>query len=166
MTFKLDPVARFDALQRAKEWQKQFPGNSSGLVAQSPPFQYTPRHGQIPYPAGTGGFTDEIPRIITPEDGVFSNDGVGNIVGGHIDAWGDASELARQALKGKGAVHRSNMQLEYLEELAADAARDKERGIWSSIGSTVGSIAGNMILPGFGGSIGSQIGGTIGGQIG
>ena len=118
MTFKLDPVARFDALQRAKEWQKQFPGNSSGLVAQSPPFQYTPRHGQIPYPAGTGGFMDEIPRIITPEDGVFSNDGVGNIVGGHIDAWGDASELARQALKGKGAVHRSNMQLEHLEKLA------------------------------------------------
>jgi len=83
-----------------------------------------------------------------------------------IISWGDASELAQQALKGKGAVHRSNMQLEYLEELAADAARDKERGIWSSIGSTAGSLVGNMILPGIGGPIGSQIGGTIGGQIG
>ena len=158
MTFKLDPVARLEALQRAKEWQKQFPGNSptnfsSGIVARSGPGRAVQDYDLSPQ------------AIILPEKGVFSSDGVGNIVGGHIDAWGDASELARQALKGKGAVHRSNMQLEYLEELAADAARDKERSIWSSIGSTAGSLVGNMILPGIGGPIGGQIGGTIGGQI-
>ena len=160
MTFKLDelsPVARFNALQRAKEWQERSSGNSptnfsSDLVARSGPGRAVQDYDLSPQ------------EIILPEDGVFSTAG-GNISDSQFDAYRNASELARRALGLKGAVHRSNMQLEYLEELAADAARDKERSIWSSIGGTAGSLVGNMILPGIGGPIGDKIGRTIGGQI-
>ncbi len=113
MTFKLDelsPVARFNALQRAKEWQKQFPGNSptnfsSGLVARSGPGRAVQDYDLSPQ------------EIILPEDGVFSTAG-GNISDSQFDAYRNASELARRALGLKGAVHRSNMQLEHLEKLA------------------------------------------------
>jgi len=159
MTFKLgdqlDPVARFDALQRAKEWQEKSSGNSSGLVAQSPPFQYTPRHGQIPYPAGTGGFMDEIPRIITPEAGVFSTAG-GNISDSQFDAYRNASELARRALGLKGAVHRSNEELEHLEKLA----KGNEGGGLGDVlsGALSGASAGASFGP-WGALIGAGIGG-------
>jgi len=163
MTFKLDPgallAARQDANRRAKIWQggSTSPMNfSSGLVA---------REVRSPL-----DFFDEQPKIITPETGVFSNDGVGNILGGQITAYGNAAELGAQALSSTGDVHRSNMQLEFAKELAEKrkkAQEEKERGaLGGSIGSLVGSIAGNIIAPGIGGSIGGQLGGSIGGMIG
>ena len=163
MTFKLDPVSTLEAIQKAKGWQgQQFSGNtspmsfSSGLVARKEP--------------GPWDIMDEQPKIISPETGVFSNDGVGNILGGQITAYGNAAELGAQALSSAGDVHRSNMQLEFAKELAEKrkkAQEEKERGaLGGSIGSLVGSIAGNIIAPGVGGPIGSSIGGGIGSLFG
>ena len=160
MTFKLgdelSPVARFNALQRAKEWQEKSSGNSSGLVAQSPPFQYTPRHGQIPYPAGTGGFMDEIPRIITPEAGVFSTAG-GNISDSQFNAWQNESELARRALGLKGDMHRENMKEKWYSEYLA---KGDEGGGWEDIlsGALSGASAGASFGP-WGALAGAGVGG-------
>ena len=164
MPFNLDPVSALGAIEKAKGWQQQSLGGaspmkfSSGLVARS---------GSDRAVQDIGPFSQE---IILPETGVFSSDGVGNILRGQITAYGNAAELGAQALSSTGDVHRSNMQLEFAKELAEKrkkAQEEKERGaLGISIGSTIGSIAGNIIAPGIGGSIGGQLGGSIGGLFG
>ena len=168
MAFNLDPVSALGAIQKAKGWQgQQFSGNtspmnfSSGLVAKSPPFQ------------AAGGFMNEIPSIITPEAGVFTNNAAKNIFGGHVNAYGDQAELAMQALGLQGDVHRSNMQYEFAKELAEKrkkAAEEKRGGGGgggtSGIGSTIGGIGGSLIGGPIGGTIGSMAGNFIEGLFG
>jgi len=151
MTFKLDelsPVARFNALQRAKEWQERSSGNSptnfsSDLVARSGPGRAVQDYDLSPQ------------EIILPEDGVFSTAG-GNISDSQFDAYRNASELARRALGLKGAVHRSNMQLEHLEKLA----KGNEGGGLGDVlsGALSGASAGASFGP-WGALIGAGIGG-------
>ncbi len=105
-------------------------------------------------------------QIILPETGVFSSDAVGNIAGGHIDAFGQATQLGREALKGTGEVHRAEEYYKFAKELARKRNKKRGGGLWGSIGSLVGSVAGNFIAPGIGGPIGGSIGGYIGGSIG
>jgi len=107
---------------------------------------------------------DEIPRIILPETGVFSSDAVGNIAGGHIDAFGQATQLGREALKGAGEVHRAEEYYKFAKELARK--RSRGGGLWGSVGRLGGTVLGSMVGGPIGGSIGGQIGGYIGGSIG
>jgi hypothetical protein len=149
MTFKLDPVARFDALQRAKEWQKQFPGNSptnfsSGLVARSGPGRAVQDYDLSPQ------------EIILPEDGVFSTAG-GNISDSQFNAWQNESELARRALGLKGDMHRENMKEKWYSEYLA---KGDEGGGWEDIlsGALSGASAGASFGP-WGALAGAGVGG-------
>jgi len=169
MTFKLDPgalvaarqEARQEANQRAKIWQG---GNTSSMNFADGMDLGLPSFGDY------SGIPSGGPKIITPETGVFSSDGVGSIAGGHIASFGDSVELGTQALKGVGEVHRAEEYYEFAKEIAEErkkAQEEKERGaVGSSIGRLVGTIGGHMILPGPGGSIGGQFGELIGGSIG
>ena len=160
MTFKLDPVSALGAIQKAKGWQQQSFGGaspmsfSSGLVARKEPEP----------------FMDEIPKIITPENHVFTNDATNVILGGHVDAFGNAAELSAQALGSLGEVHRSNKQYEFAKELAEKrkkaARKKKSGGLGSSSGSLGGAFGGSLIGGPVGGAIGSQAGGFLGGLFG
>ena len=105
-------------------------------------------------------------QIILPETGVFSSDAVGNIAGGHIDAFGQATQLGREGLDGLGRKHRAEEYYKFAKELARERNKQRGGGLGSSIGRLVGTIGGHIIAPGIGGSIGGQLGGSIGGMIG
>ena len=165
MAFNLDPVRTLDAIQKAKGWQQQSFGGaspmsfSSGLVAN--------KGSQI----GPWDIMDEIPKIITPEIGVFSNNATDTILGGQIDAYGNAAELGAQALGNLGAVHRSNKQYEFAKELAEKrkkAAEKKSGGgsLWSKGLSIAGGMLGTAVGGPVGGAVGSQAGGFLGNLFG
>ena len=167
MAFKLDPVSTFgEAYERSKAWQGQpFPGNtspmnfSSGLVARRGMDRAIQDIGpwkERPFPQ----------QIILPETGVFSSDAVGNIAGGHIDAFGQATQLGREALKGAGEVHRAEEYYKFAKELARKRNKKRGGGLWGSIGRLGGTVLGSIVGGPVGGSIGGQIGGYIGGSIG
>ena len=164
MAFKLDPVSALGAIQKAKGWQQQSFGGaspmsfSSGLVGN--------KGSQI----GPWDIMDEQPKIITPETGVFTNNATDTILGGQIDAYGNAAELGAQALGSLGAVHRSNKQYEFAKELAKQRKRDAEKksggGVWSSVGKIAGGFLGGAVAGPAGATIGSQAGGFLGGLFG
>jgi hypothetical protein len=164
MAFKLDPVSALGAIQKAKGWQQQSFGNtspmsfSSGLVAN--------KGSQI----GPWDIMDEQAKIITPEV-PFSNNATDTILGGQIDAYGNAAELGAQALGNLGAVHRSNKQYEFAKELAEKRKKAAEKksgggGIWGSVGKIAGGFLGGAVAGPAGATIGSQAGGFLGGLIG
>ena len=106
-------------------------------------------------------------QIILPETGVFSSDGVGNILGGLMTDYGNEAELSAQAFGSMGDVRRSNMKLEFAKEMAEKRNEQSGgSGIGRTIGRTLGTFAGNAILPGIGGPIGGGLGDMIGGSIG
>ncbi len=102
-------------------------------------------------------------QIILPETGVFSSDAVGNIAGGHFDAFGQATQLGREALDGLGRKHRAEEYYKFAKELARERSRKKRGGgLGGSIGGLIGTVGGTMIGGPIGGAIGGQIGGGIG----
>ena len=154
MAFNLDPV-RTLALQKAKGWQQQSLGNaspmsfSSGLVARKEPEP----------------FMDEIPKIITPEIGVFSNDATDTILGGQIDAYGRQANTMLNALDWQGEVHRSNEKYKFVKELAEQrkkAAGKKKSGGGGFGGFLTGALRGAGAGATFG-PIGAGVGALVGG---
>ena len=169
MTFKLDPgalvaarqEARQEANQRAKIWQG---GNTSSMNFADGMDLGLPSFGDY------SGIPSGGPKIITPETGVFSSDGVGSIAGGHIASFGDSVELGTQALKGVGEVHRAEEYYEFAKEIAEErkkAQEEKERGaLWGSIGRLGGTVLGTMAGGPMVGKITGQVGENILGSIG
>ena len=166
MTFKLDPVSALGAIEKAKGWQgQQFPGSaspmnfSSGIVA---------RRGMDRAIQDIGPWKERpfSQQIILPPTGVFSSDAVGNIAGGHFDAFGQATQLGREGLDGLGRKHRAEEYYKFAKELARKRNKKRGGGLWGSIGRLGGTVLGTMVGGPVGGSIGGQIGGYIGGSIG
>ena len=162
MAFNLDPVSALGAIKKAKGWQgQQFPGNtspmnfSSGIVA---------RRGMDRAIQDIGPWKERpfSQQIILPETGVFSSDAVGNIAGGHFDAFGQATQLGREALDGLGRKHRAEEYYKFAKELARERSRKKGGGFGGILsGALSGASAGASFGP-----WGAVAGGVLGGVSG
>jgi len=141
MTFKLDPVSTYEAIQKAKGWQG---GNTSsmnfspGLVARSGSDRAVQDIGLSPQ------------EIITPEI-PFSTNATNTILGGQIDAYGDQAELAMQAFGLQAEVGREKRKYEFAKELAEEREKHLAKKSGGGFGDVVsGALSGASAGASFG----------------